>query len=81
MRKCKNARVQVRIKLVDGGSYNGQWLFCTLFIISIVYIGIQTDYDEPAKYCDAGVQCEIGPIGYQRSCTPDRANTMFEHDR
>ncbi len=53
MRKCKNARVQVRIKLVDGGSYNGQWLFCTLFIICIVYIGIQTDYYEPAKYCDA----------------------------
>ncbi len=46
-------------------------VFCTLFNVSIVYIGTQTDFDEPTKYCDAGVQCEIGPIGYQRSSTPD----------
>lgn len=43
-----------------------------MYSTSATYIalGTQTDFEEPAKYCDTGVQCDIGH-SFQRSSTPD----------
>ncbi len=73
VKKCKNAKVQVRIKSVDTGKVH----LVRICLIYIVYssnfycLGTQTDFEESVERNNAGVQCEIGHFGFQRSSTPD----------
>ena len=46
-------------------------LYTLLQQLSYIALGTQTYFEEPAKHCDAGVQCEIGHFNFQRSSTPD----------